>query len=333
MKNPINKLSNLFIVLILFHLTLTSCTSNDDSNAENNEELSQNVIATKKKLVGDWKLVSSTINSQSVSASEFECLKRSIATFTENNTYNITFKKKGSESSNICSQTNTESGTYNIIDLNSITFFNSTSEIKLVNETLEITSKININNSEEQTQVDIFIRSDSNDLDDDDQEETDDLEIDDDETIEEEENTYDGTAIIAKLLGKWKIDTDNNECLQKNTIEFKTNNIFEFIQHKSTFNRSDLINYNINISYPFSKPFSASVTKGNVKVAFDTNADCQFIKKSEQKYIVKDEKTIALKNIPQVKILIENDTTINLIYEYIDSNSNNQTIEFVYKKI
>ncbi|KZS38802.1 hypothetical protein AWE51_14555 [Aquimarina aggregata] len=314
----------------LFSLVLVSCASDDDSGPSN-EEVSQNVVETKKKLVGDWKLVSTTIDGQSVSASEFECLKRSVATFNEDNTYTITFKKKGSPSSDLCSQTIAQGGTYTVAGLNSVTFFNSTSEIKLVDDTLQITSKVT-NGSTEETQVDTFIRGDSEDLSDSDQEETDDVTVEEDETTTEEDNTYDGTAVIAKLLGKWNIETTNNECLQKNTIEFKAESVFEFIQHKKTFNRRDLLNYNINISYPFSGAFSASVTKGNDMVVFDTNADCQFIKTSTLQYIVKDEKTVLLKNIPQVQILIVDDTTINLVYKYTDSDGNKQTLTFTYKK-
>lgn len=333
MKKSINRFSNLFIVVALFSLTLVSCASDDDSSSDDNEIISQDVVETKKKLVGDWTLVSSAINDKSVSASEFECLKKSIATFNENDTYTITFKKQGSASSDLCSQTNTQSGTYTVVDLNSVTFFNSTSEIKLVEDRLEITSKIT-NSNEEETQVDVFIRSDSEDLSDGNQEETDDVETEEEEEeTTEENNTYDGTAVIAKLVGKWNIETSADECLGKNTIEFKDENVFEFIQHKKTFNRRDLIDYNINISYPFPGLFSASVTKGNDTVVFDNKADCQFVKTSELEYIVKDEKTVILKNIAQVKILIINDTTINFIYEYTDNDSNNQTITFVYKKV
>ncbi|AUP81241.1 lipocalin family protein [Flavivirga eckloniae] len=314
------------LLFVLFALALFSCNSDDDANPEDSEE----IIATKEKLVGNWKLVSSTIDNKSVSPSEFECLKKSIATFNQDGTYKLTFLKPGSSSTNLCSKTSTQSGTYTVIGLNSVTFFNFDSEIKLIDDTLQITSKIT-NGNEEQDQIDIFIRSDNTELEENPEEETDDLETDNDNG-NEEANTFDGTEVIKNILGKWKIDSDQ-DCLQKNTMEFKSQSVFEFIQHKKTFNRRDLLNYNVSVSYPLPESIKAAVTKGNDMVVFDTSATCQFIKTSTLEYIVKDEKTIVLKNISGIKLLLQDNKTIKLIYTFTDSSVNEQVREFVYKKL
>lgn len=316
------------ILCILFSLTLFSCDS--DSNPENNEQVSQEVLVTKEKLVGNWKLVSSTIDNKNVSPSEFECLKNSTATFNQDDTYEVTFLKLGSNSTTLCSRTVTQSGTYTVVGLNRVTFFNFDSEIELIDDTLQITSKV-ANGNEQQDQIDIFIRSDNSELGEN-QEETDNVETDNQTDEDNNDDTFDGTEVIQNILGKWKIDSDK-DCLQKNTIEFKPESIFEFIQHKKTFNRRDLLDYNVSVSYPLPESINATIIKGNSTVVFDTSAECQFIKTSTLEYIVKDEKTIALKNISGVKLLLENNNIIKLIYTFIDSNANEQVREFVYRKL
>ncbi|GAA3591383.1 hypothetical protein Q4Q39_15970 [Flavivirga amylovorans] len=313
------------LLFLLFTLALFACSSNNDSNQEDSEE----ITTTKEKLVGDWKLISSTIDNKNVSPSEFKCLKNSTATFNQDGTYELTFLKLGSGSANLCSQTNTQSGTYTVIGLNRVTFFNFNSEIKLMDDTLQITSKI-INGDQEQDQVDTFIRNDNTELEESTEEESDNVEteVGDDN---EEDNTFDGTQVIQQILGSWKIDSDQ-DCLQKNTIEFKPQNVFEFIQHKKSFNRRDLLDYNVSVSYPLPESIKATVTKGNDMVVFDTSAECQFTKTSTLEYTVKDEKTIVLKNISGLKMLLEDNQTIKLIYTFIDSDSNEQVREFIYKK-
>ncbi len=319
------------ILCILFSLTLFSCDSDNDSNPENNEQVSQEVIVTKEKLVGNWKLVSSTIDNKNVSPSEFECLKNSTATFNQDDTYEVTFLKLGSNSTNLCSRTVTQSGTYTVVGLNNVTFFNFDSEIELIDDTLQITSKVT-NGNEQQDQIDIFIRSDNSELGENPEDETDDVETDNQTDGDNEDNTFDGTEVIQTILGKWKIDSDR-DCLQKNTIEFKPQSVFEFIQHKKTFNRRDLLDYNVSVSYPLPESINATIIKGNSTVVFDTSAECQFIKTSTLEYVVKDEKTIVLKNISGLKLLLEDNTTIKLIYTFTDSNTNEQVREFVYKKL
>ncbi len=321
------------LLFILFISILSSCNSDDNSVSEGNDQTSQETITTKERLVGEWKLISSTIDNKNISPSEFECLKNSIATFTQDDTYELTFLKLGNNSTNLCSQTSIQSGTYTVIGLNSVTFFNSTSEIKLIDNTLQITSKITDDN-EEKDQIDIFIRSDNTELEESSAEETNDLETDESETDDnnEENNTFDGTEVIKNILGKWKIES-NQDCFQKNTIEFKLQNAFEFIQHKKTFTRRDLLNYNIGMSYPLPENIEAEVTKGSDMVVFDTNAECQFIKTSNLEYVVKDEKTVVLKNIPGIRLILEDNNTIKLVYTFNDSNANEQVKEFVYKKL
>ncbi len=316
------------LFFMLLTLVFFSCNSDDDANP--NLENSEEIRITKEKLVGDWKLISSTIDNKNVSPAEFECLKNSTAIFNQDDTYELTFLKLGSNSTTLCSRTVTQSGTYTVIGLDSVTFFNFDSEIELIDDTLKITSKIT-NGSEEQDQIDIFIRSDNSELAENPDEETDDVETDETDG-DNGDNTFDGTAVIQKILGKWKIDSDQ-DCLQKNTMEFKAQSVFEFIQHKKTFNRRDLLNYNVSVSYPLPESINATIFKGNDMVVFDTSAECQFIKTSTLEYVVKDEKTIVLKNISGLKLLLEDNTTIKLIYTFTDSDANEQVREFVYNKL
>lgn len=325
------KFNSIFVGFALFSLLICSCSSDDDANGAG-EEMTENQIATKAKLVGEWKLVSSILDGDSVSSNELECLKQSTAVFKEDDTYVVNLIKRGSSMSVLCSQTNTQSGTYSVVDLNSVTFFNSTSEIKLIDDLLQITSIISNSSSVEQMQVDIFIRGDSEDLEEENEAEADDIDTVEDTTVDVS-STFDGSAVIAELLGTWKIENNSNDCLKKNTIEFKSETIFEIIQHKENFNRKDLLDYNLSVIYPMPATFSATVNKGNSVVNFDTEADCKFIKTTNLEYVVKDANTILIKSVPQVKIIVVDDTTITLKYEYVDADSNTQTIEFIYKKI
>ncbi|SHI65466.1 lipocalin family protein [Aquimarina spongiae] len=319
------------ILCILLSLTLFSCDSDNDSNPENNEQVSQDIMVTKEKLIGDWILVSSIIDNENVSPSAFECLKKSTATFNQDDTYEVTFLKLGSNSTNLCSRTVTQSGTYTVVGLNSVTFFNFDSEIKLIDDTLQITSKVT-NDNEEQNQIDVFIRSDNSELGENQAEETEEVETDNQTDEDNNDDTFDGTEVIQNILGKWKIDSDK-DCLQKNTIEFKSQSVFEFIQHKKNFNRRDLLDYNVSVSYPLPESIEATIIKGNSTVVFDTSAECQFIKTSTLEYVVKDEKTIALKNNPRVKFVLEDSTTIKLVHTFTDSDNNEQIREFIYKKL
>ena len=315
------------LLFMLLALAFLSCNSDDDANP--NPENSEEIRATKEKLVGEWQLVSSTIDNKNASPEEFECLKSSTATFNEDDTYELIFIKLGSNATTLCNRTVTQSGTFTVIGLDNVTFFNFDSEVQLIGDTMQITSKIT-DGGEEQEQVDIFIRSDNSELTEG-QEETDNVGT-DEEGTDDEDNTFDGTEVIQKLLGKWQIESDQ-ECLQKNTMEFKAQDVFEFIQHKTTFTRRDLLNYNVSVSYPLPETINATIFKGNDKVVFDTSAACQFIKTSTLEYIVKDENTIVLKNISGLQLLLEDDTTIKLIYTFTDSDNNEQVREFVYKKL
>ncbi len=151
------------------------------------------------------------------------------------------------------------------------------------------------------------------------------------ENNKEASNTFDGTEVIEKILGEWKHDS-NGECDQKNIIEFKLQNVFKFTQHQKTFTQRDLRNYNV-FSAPIGSDFTLTAHKGNNVAVFDTRAECQFNVTSTIEYVVIDEKTIELKNNPNVKIVLENDDTLKLIHTFTDSNSIIQVREFVYKKL
>lgn len=316
----IKLLKPLSLVLCVF--IIFACSSTDEEDTEQ-------ITVTKEKLVGEWKLISSTIDNKNVSPPEFNCLKNSTAKFDKDGTYKLAFLKLGSGSTNLCSKTTTLSGTYTVIGLNTVTFFNSNSEIKLIDDTLQITSRIT-SDDQEQNQVDTFIRNDNTELEETNEEESDNVETEMD-SDGEENSTFDGTEVIQKILGRWKIDADQ-DCFQKNTIEFKPQAVFEFIQHQKTFNRRDLLNYNVSVSYPLPENIKATVTKGHDMVVFDTSEECQFIKTSTLEYIVKDEKTIVLKDISSLKIVLQDNETIKLIYTFIDSDNSEREREFIYKK-
>ncbi len=323
MNMSIFKLRISLLTLIMLSFLMINCS--DDDSGTSDEEIPEYVTETKANLVGEWILISSTINNENVVSSEFEILKQSRANFHENDTYSIVYKIGGSSTS-----TSTQEGTYTVSALNQVTFFNSTSAIKLIDNKLQITSTITISSGVEQTRVDIFLRSDSEELE---ELEDNDVTIIEDDDVSVDTNTYDGTAVIARLQGKWKISNVTNECLGMNTMEFKSDTLLEFIQHKKSFNRSDLLNYNLSVSYPTPSKFAATVTKGNETVNFDTETDCQFVKTSQLEFIVKDENTILIKNVLQVKILLENDNTFKLIYTYMDTNGEEKTVQFIYEKL
>lgn len=328
MNRSISKLRGLMLSLFVFSLLMVSC--DDEDSDPTDQEVVETIAETKANIVGEWVLVSSTVDNENVASSEFEILKQSKANFYEDNTYKLVYKTGISNASGSNTSTSTETGTYVVDGINQVSFFNSSSVIQLIDSKLQITTVTN-DSGVEQTQVDVFVRSDSEEL-----QEQNDVDVD---VVEEENddsnvvNTYDGTAVIAKLLGKWKISGVTDECLKMNTIEFKSETFFEFVQHKATFNRSDLLKYNISASYPMPAIFSASVTKGNDTVVFDTEADCQFVKTSQVEYLVKDENTVLLKNSTKAKILLENDTTFKLVFTYSDSNGDEKTIQFTYVKM
>lgn len=320
MKYLLKKRSLIVLTISLALFAFVSCESNDDANSEESQEIpAEN--ATKVKLVGEWKLISSKIDGELISEVDFASLKESHANFNEDNTYEVSYKKRSGTST----LTSTFSGTYVVNQLNSVTFFNSDSEIELIDNTLQITSK----NADNKMQVDLFIRSDNDEYEEDDTDLVDKEEEDSSDT----NNSYDGTEVIAKLKGVWTISGEDDDCLKKNTLNFESDDLMVFSQHKKTFNRSDLTRNNINVSYPTPAIFSASITKGVSTVTFNTQADCQFIKVSRLHYNVLDAQTIAINETSTLVLKLLNDTTINLIYTYKDSDSNEQVIEFNYNKM
>ncbi|PKQ62013.1 hypothetical protein BZG02_13820 [Labilibaculum filiforme] len=324
----ISKSRVLVLSLFAFSLLMVGCDDEDSDSAD--QEVVDTIAETKANLVGEWVLISSTIDNENVASSEFEIVKQSKADFYEDNTYKLVYKTGISNDSGSNVSTSTETGTYVVNGINQVSFFNSSSDIQLKESRLQITSVARVS-GKEQTQVDVFIRSDSEELQEQNNIGSDVIEEENDDS--DVVNTYDGTAVISKLLGKWKISGQTDKCLKMNTIEFKSDTIFEFIQHKATFNRSDLLNYNISVSYPMPAVFSASVTKGDDTVVFDTEANCQFVKTSQVKYFVKDENTILLKNSTKVKILLEDDSAFKLVFTYSDENGDEKIIEFTYVKM
>ncbi|MCW2120507.1 lipocalin family protein [Flavobacterium sp. 7A] len=319
------------LVLALSFFMLASC-NNDGTTVDSTSgnETSTEVIQTKNKLVGEWKLVSSTIDGVVVNASDFEYLKNSSATFNDNNTFKINYSKKSKSGTAEVIENSSQSGTYKVVGLNQVNFINSTSVLNVKEDRLEISSTTLNGSGVNQMQVDVFIRADSKDL------EAISTEPIVPETVDAPVSTpvapYDGTKVIAKLQGKWQITKGNSACQDKNTIEFRANN-FELIQYTEFFNRADLVKNNINVSYPTPKVFAATVNNGGDKVVFDTKASCQYIKTSNREFVVKDEKTIVLKNAARIKMVLLTDTKLNFIYEYTDEKSAVKTIEVTYDKM
>ena len=308
------------LLLSILFTGLISCE--DDGDPANNVETEHE--ATKQKLIGEWRLVSSTIEGEAVGAEDFSYLKESTATFNADNTYELVYIKRNGNSSS----TSILSGTYTVNDVNSVTFFNSTSEIELMDDALQITSTTD----DDKARVDIFIRDDNEEFAEDEESGGDLLEEDEDDSSNPSDPSYDGSAIIAQIRGTWEITNVSDECQKKNTLEFVGSDEVIFTQHKKTFNRNDLLNYNVSVSYPLQSDFSGVVTKGFNTVTFDNTADCQFIKESNLSYLVQDAETILIKESSNLTFKIIDDTTINLIFEYKDKDSNEQTVQFVYTK-
>ncbi len=307
---------------------LFSCDSTDDESSQGSQT-EQEIEVITQKLSGEWKLVSSMVDGENVSVEDFECLKNSEATFSEDK-YFIKYVNMGS-SSGLCSMISERSGTYSVIDSTSISFFGSDDKVELIDESVHIT----YSNEASESQTDVFIRKDSEALVVSDQEKTTNIQTSPEEETdktEKEEIKFDGSAVIEKLKGTWTHES-SDECSKKNTLEFKSDEDLEFVQYKATFNRNDLLDYNIGVSYPIPSKFSAKVSKGRDQVTFDTEASCQFIKKSQLNYIVKDDKTVLLEGVSAVTIEVESDDTIVLIYKYLDSDSKDQTVEYSYRKM
>ena len=153
-------------------------------------------------------------------------------------------------------------------------------------------------------------------------------------------NTFDGTEVIEKILGKWKRDA-NGLCVQKNIMEFKLQNIFKLTKHSQTFTQQDLRDFGI-FNVPIGADFNITGHKGNNVAVFDTRAECQFIETSTIGYVVKDEKTIDvignpdnpgnlgnLGNNPNAKIILDDDNTLRFVYLYPEGYSITQ----FYKKL
>lgn len=322
--NKMSKMSNFFLVTLILSILSTGFIACDSDDSKNNTETTEDV-ETKQELVGEWRLISSIIEGKAVGTEDFSYLKESTATFNIDNTYEVIYKKRNGNSSS----TSILSGTYTVNDVNSITFFNSTSKIELIEETLQITSI----GEDNKTQVDIFIRKDNQEFMEDEESSENVINDDEDDNSNPPTPSYDGSAIINQIQGVWKITDVTQECLKKNTLEFIGSDKVIFTQHKKTFNRNDLLNYNVNINYPQPANFSAVVTKGFNTITFDNNADCQFIKESKLNYLVEDAETIIVKESTKLTFKIIESNKINLIYKYKDENSNEQIIKFIYTKI
>ncbi len=317
MKKTLERKNWTILLLSILLIGLSSCENDGDPGNEMEH------AATKQKLIGEWRLVSSTIDGEAIGSEDFSFLKESRATFNEDNTYEIVYKRRDGNSSS----TLILSGTYTVDGVNSVTFFNSSSEIELMDDALQITSTTD----DSKTQVDIFIRNDNDELASD-EEENDNIIEDEDDNSNPPSTSFDGSAIISQIQGVWEITGVTDECQTKNTLEFVGTDELTFIQHKKTFNRTDLLNYNVSVTYPLQSDFSAVITKGFNTITFDNTADCQFIKESKLTYLVTDAETIVIEESSGLTFKIVDDNTINLIYKYEDENSNEQIIQFVYTK-
>ncbi|TRX49045.1 hypothetical protein FNH22_27825 [Fulvivirga sp. M361] len=305
----------LLLLSILF-IGLISCGDDDDpANSIETEH-----AATKQKLIGEWRLVSSTIEGEAVGTEDFSYLQESTATFNADNTYELVYIKRNGNSSS----TSILAGTYTVDDVNSVTFFNSASDIELIDDALQIT----FNTDDDKARVDIFIRADNEEFADDEESSGNLLEGDEDDSSNPPNSSYDGSAIIARIQGKWEITNVSDDCLKKNTLEFVGSDEVIFTQHQKTFNRNDLLEYNVSVSYPLQSDFSGVVIQGFNTITFDNTADCKFIKKSRLSYQVQDAETILIQESSRLTFKIIDDTTINLICECPDE----QIIQFVYIK-
>ncbi len=321
MKNTPKRKHWTLLLLSILLTGMISCGSDDGSN--DTPETAEHA-ETKQKLIGEWRLISSTVEGQAIASEDFSYLKESKAAFDDDNTYELVYKKRNGNSSS----TSIVAGTYSVDGINSVTFFNSTSKIEFIDDALQITSITD----DGKTQVDTFIRSD-NALFNDDQDNGDIIGDDDDDNSNPPDPSFDGSAIISQIQGVWEITNVTDECQVKNTLEFVDSEKVIFTQHKKTFNRNDLLNYNVSVSFPLQSDFSGVVTKGFNTVTFNSTADCQFIKESNLSYLVQDAETIIIKEASKLTFKIVNDTTINLIFKYEDENSNEQVLQFVYTKV
>ena len=323
MKKTLGSKNWTILLLSILFAGLISCEDGDDSA---NDIETEEHAATKQKLIGEWRLVSSTIDGEAVGAEEFSYLQKSTATFNADNTYELVYKRSGNSSSPAVI-----SGTYTVDGINSVTLLNSTSEIALMEEALQITSTWDDN----KTQVDIFIRGDSEEFADDEESDVDLLEEDEDNSPNPptpSDPSFDGSAIISQIQGVWEITDVTDECQKKNTLEFVDSEKVIFTQHKKTFNRNDLLRYNVSVNYPLEANFSGVVTRGFNTITFDNTADCQFKKESNLSYLVQDAETILINESSNLTFKIIDDTTINLIFEYDDEDSDGRIDQYVYTK-
>ncbi|UOY07226.1 DUF5004 domain-containing protein [Muricauda sp. SCSIO 64092] len=319
MKKIPQKRNWTILLLSILCISVISCENDDDP--KNNTETEH--AATKQALIGEWKLISSTIDGEAVGLEDFSYLKESTATFNADNTYELVYRRRNGN----LAATSILSGTYTVEGINSVTFFNSTSKIELVDDALQITSTTEDN----KTQVDIFIKADNEELAND-GESNGDIIGDENDNSDPPSSSFDGSEIISQIQGVWEITGVTDECQKKNTLEFVGSDEVIFTQHKETFNRNDLLKYNVSVTYPLQSDFSAVVTEGFNTITFDSNADCQFKKESDLSYLVEDAETIRIEESSRLTFKIIDDSTINLVYEYEDDDSNVQTIEYVYIK-
>ena len=311
-----------FTILLLSVLFIGLISCEDDGEPANNTETEEHA-ATKQKLIGEWRLISRSIDGEAVGKEDFSYLKESTATFNADNTYELVYIKRNGN----LRLDSVLSGTYTVDDINSVTLFNSTSEIELIDDALQITSTTD----DGKTRIDIFIRGDSEEFVDDEESDGDLLAGDEDNSSDPPSSSYDGSAIIARIKGTWEITNVSDECQKRNTLEFVSSDEVIFTQHKKTFNRNDLLRYNVSVSYPLQSNFSGVVTQGFNTITFDNTADCQFKKESGLSYLVQNADTILIKEFSNLIFKIIDDTTINLIFESEDENSNEQIVQ-VYTK-
>ncbi len=320
--------SNFKLIFTLLTLTffITSC-NDDDLPSDNGGDK-----AVFNELIGTWLIQESEINGAAVSKESFDCLKTSVAKFTETN-YEINYRKKGTGAfSGGCAVTQQLSGTYTVdkdgvIDLNKSKGLTA----KLVEGKLMITSKEDNN-----TQEDVFVNEkdivnvvldESNAGDD----------IKDEPVVESNEFK----ELKQKLQGVWNLSSFEingeeltlNSCRLDSFLEFKDdNNKVLITQKKATFTRGDLAKYGVVIGGAGIESIdiikSVSNGENSDKVTLSTKNTCRFIKESTRIFeFVKDD-VLKLK-ATNIEILLKDDSTIVLTFKNESTNTEGKQ---VYKK-
>ncbi|WP_075340899.1 lipocalin family protein [Tenacibaculum agarivorans] len=320
---------------LLLGVTVIFSSCNDDaSDVIDNGNQDQAVF---NELIGTWLIQESKINGTQVSAESFDCLKTSVAKFTESE-YDLNYRKKGTGTFAAgCAVTQQFSGTYEfnkdgVVGLNSARGL--TAELK--DGKLIITS---VDGSDKQEDVFINEKDIVTGV------------LDSDDTTTGGGNpttpvaeTEEFKKLKAKLQGKWNLNSfEINEkpitlssCRAGSYLEFKENDNKIFIlQKKATFTKGDLNKYGLGVggtgiqSVSATKSFSSG--DNTDKVTFDTNATCKFVLESTRVFEHETGNELKVKNTRDViKFKLIDDNTIELTFKNKATKTEGKQI---YKKM